>query len=82
MAKVVFAAWKKAVIEAVRVFFPAFLGVVALQFQMGVDLNQWQVWGRSLLISAVLAGIKAVAKWYRDTYGAGDYKALIYKLPI
>lgn len=76
-----FPIWKKAFIEGWRVFFAAFIAVIAAQLQAGVNIMQWQVWLRSLIISAAVAGLKAVFKWSREKYGT-SYDQLIFKLPI
>ncbi len=72
---------KKALWEAWRAFIPAFLGVIYVQFQSGVDLKDWKSWVFNLLVSATIAGSKAVLKWLREKYGQGDYTHWIYKLP-
>ena len=77
-----FEVWKKAVIEAWRVFVPAFLTVLYVQFQAGVKLDEWRSWLFPLAVSAVLAGVKAIWRWYRDTYGEGNYGSWMYKLPL
>lgn len=72
--------WKKMLWEAYRIFGLSFLAVVLAQFEAGVDLREWKSWGYSLLISALVAGIKAVGKYLREK--ASDYKAMIFKLPL
>ena len=80
--KINYPAIKKAAWEAWRVFLPALAAVIYAQFQSGVDLKNWKAWATTLLVSAAVAGAKAVFKWTRETYGNGDYSKFIYKLPI
>lgn len=80
--KIEYGAVKKALWEAWRVFIPAFLAVIYAQFEAGVDLKEIRSWGYALLVSALLAGGKAVVKWLREMYGRGDYGKAIYKLPL
>ena len=80
--KIEFAAWKKGLIEAWRAFVPAFLGVVAVQLSAGAGTQDVWLWGRSVIVAGVVAGVKAVAKWYREAFGQKDYSSWIYKLPL
>lgn len=80
--KIDYPAIKKAAYELWRTFIPAFLGVLYVQFQAGVNLQDIKSWGLTLLVSATMAGIKAVLKYLRDKYGNSDYTKLIYKLPL
>ena len=80
--KIDFSPFKKALIESWRVFIPAFIAIITAQFQVGVDLKDWRAWLLPLVLSASLAGFKAVVKYLRETYGLGDYTKLIYKLPL
>jgi len=73
--------WKKVLIEAVRAFVPAFLAVIYLQFEAGVNLQEYKSWVMPLLASASLAGIRAVMKWLRERH-AKDYTSFLYKLPL
>lgn len=81
MAVKKFETWKKVVIEAWRAFIPAFGVVVFAQFEAGVDLKNWKSWVFSLLASATVAGLKAVAKWAREKF-AKNYQSILYKLPL
>lgn len=81
MAAKKYATWKKALWEAWRAFVPAFLAVLYIQFQAGVELEKWQDWLPALLFGAFIAGVRAVFKWARERFGAGDYSKFIYKLP-
>ncbi len=74
-------AWKKGCWEAWRVFLPAFLAIVYIQFEAGVNLKEWQAWLPSLGTAAIVAGFKAVFKWSRAKFFAGKYDSLIYKIP-
>ena len=80
--KIMFSPLMKALIEIWRVFIPAFIAIVIAQFQVGVDLKDWKAWLLPLILSASLAGFKAVGKYIRDMYGLGNYSSLVYKLPI
>ena len=80
--KITFSPFKKALIESWRVFLPAFIAIIVAQVQIGVDLKDWKAWLLPLILSASLAGFKAVGKYVRDTYGLGNYSSLVYKLPI
>lgn len=81
MAKKKYAEYKKALWEAWRAFFPVFSAIILIQFEAGVDLLDWKNWAPSLLISAAVAGLKAVFKWVRAKYFAGKYDSFIYKFP-
>lgn len=73
-------AWKKAVVEGRRVFVTAFIGVLVVGLQNGIDFDDFKGWAIALAGSALAAGIAAVLKWARETYGQGDYSKLIYKI--
>lgn len=73
---------KKALWEAWRVFIPAFSAIIYVQFEAGVDLKDWKAWIPSLVLSAGLAGIKAIVKWIRAKYFAGKYDSFVYKFPV
>lgn len=81
MKKEKFEVWKKMLIEAWRVFGITFLAVIFAQFEAGVDLKEWKSWGLTLLLSAGVAGLKAVGKWAREKF-ASNYESIIYKLPF
>jgi len=81
VARKKYEAWKKGLWEAWRVFLPAFLAIIYAQFEAGVDLRKWEAWLPSLLAAAVVAGLKAVFKWARAKFFAGEYSRFIYKVP-
>ena len=80
--KIEYSAIKKAFWEAWRAFWPSFAGVVALEVSTGSGAQDLKTWTKGVLVAALVAGVKAVAKWYRETYAKGDYSSLIYKLPL
>jgi len=80
--KIDYPAIKKALWEAWRTFLPSFLGVVTIQLSTGAGSQDVSAWLKSILVASVLAGLKATAKWYRETYGNKDYDSLVYKLPV
>lgn len=77
----IYPAWKKAAWEAWRVFGLAFLAVIYAQLEAGIDIANWQLWLRSVLVAAFAAGVKAAIKFIREKYGQGLYDKWIYKLP-
>ena len=79
--KIDYAAWKKALWEAWRVFIPAFLAVIYAQLEAGVDVWGVKTWGFTLLFSAGLPGSKALVKWARETYGNKKYDSWLYRIP-
>lgn len=80
--KIEYSAVKKGLWEAWRTFVPAFVGVVAVQLEAGVDLYTWKNWVPALVGSAAVAGLRAIVKWARETYFKGEYGSAIYKLPL
>lgn len=73
---------KKMAFEAFRAFFIAAGAVVVAQIQAGINVADWKNALITVGIAAVAAGVKAVGKWLRDTYGNGDYSNIVYKLPF
>lgn len=80
--KIDYPAIKKAVWEAFRVFFVAAGAVIVAQVQAGINVTDWKNALIAVGIAAGVAGLKAVGKWLRDTYGRGNYSSLWYKLPF
>lgn len=75
--------YKKSVIEAWRIFAPAFMATVWLQLQTGAgDFSDPITYGKAVLVAGFLGGVKALVKWIRETYGQGNYHHWSYKLPI
>lgn len=81
MGEVKYEVWKKMLWEAWRVFGLAFLAVIFAQFEAGVDLREWRSWAYSLVLSAGVAGLKAIGKYARAKL-ASSYESFIYKLPF
>lgn len=78
-----FPTYKKAVIEAVRVFVPAFGATLWLQIQTGAgDFTDIQTWAKAVVTAAFLGGVKAVVKWIREEHGRTNYSHWSYKLPF
>lgn len=75
--------YRKAIIEAWRIFAPAFIAAVWLQVQLGsAGFDDLGAYLKALVVAGILGGVKAVVKWVRETYGQGNYTHWSYKLPI
>lgn len=74
--------WKKAAIQLWRTFFAAFVVILGAQLEAGVDVANFETWVRSAIGAAILGGVRAVFKFIRETYFAGDYDNDIYKIPL
>lgn len=75
-----FPSWKKALIEAYRVFVPVFLATLATLISTEA-VNGWEDAWKVLIVPAITAGIKGLAKYTRDKYFPEEYDKVIYKLP-
>jgi hypothetical protein len=73
--------WKKALIEGWRAFFPAFLTVLCVQIEGLESLQNLRVWALATGVAAILAGVKSLAKWARETYGRAKYDRVVYNIP-
>lgn len=87
-------AWKKALIEAYRIFTGALLAELTLLIftEEGINFTFIQSIKNSddiiklLLLPSLMAGIKGVIKWLRERYavdskGNKDYDHILYRLP-
>lgn len=73
-------AWKSTLWRAVRVFVSGCIGVVTVDLVLKVmNTPTVDTWKYALAV-VVTAGVSALGKWLRDTYGSTDGSKLIDKL--
>ena len=74
-----YAKWKLVAWRFGRVFLSAFLVTLSVTVQ---DLQNWESLWPLVLYPAVIAGVSALFKALRETYGNEDFTKIIYKLPL
>ena len=87
--------WKKALIEAGRVFVGAMIAQLTLlifrddqiDFNFIYSIKSWEQASALLIIPSVAAGLKGLIKYLREKYavnrlGNTDYDNVLFKVPV